>query len=135
MPGHWSPTGRCLIGHFRFYPADGRQAPGFDNLRRAAGGGDAAAPRCTALAEERTVQGLIRRADTWLKVNRPDYYATLRPGLDDAVLDAYAARFGLVLPTAFRQLYRWRDGQDLGVDAEALVHNHMFVPLSNSASR
>jgi len=81
------------------------------------------------------VQGLIRRADTWLKANRPDYYATLRPGVDDAALDAYGARFGLVLPTAFRQLYRRRDGQDLGVDAEALVRNHMFVPLSNSASK
>ena len=55
---------------------------------------------------------LIRRADGWLQRNRPDYYAILRPGVDDAALDAYAARFGLVLPAEFRALYRWRDGQD-----------------------
>jgi cell wall assembly regulator SMI1 len=30
-------------------------------------------------------------------------------------------------------LYRWRDGQDLAV-AKALVHNHMFMPLADSAS-
>jgi cell wall assembly regulator SMI1 len=79
------------------------------------------------------MQDLIRRADMWLKANRPDYYAILRPGVDDAALDAYEARFGLVLPTEFRQLYRWRDGQDLEPSV-ALVHNHMFVSLSHSAS-
>jgi cell wall assembly regulator SMI1 len=79
------------------------------------------------------MQELIRRADAWLKANRPDYYAILRPGVDDAALYAYEARFGLVLPTELKQLYRWRDGQDLAPSL-ALVHNHMFVPLSNSAS-
>src|ERR1700726_168362 len=76
---------------------------------------------------------LIRRADAWLQRNRPDYYAILRPGAGDAALDAYAARFGLELPAEFRQLYRWRDGQDLAV-SHALVHNHMFIPLEASAS-
>jgi cell wall assembly regulator SMI1 len=76
---------------------------------------------------------LIRRADSWLQRNRPDYYAILRPGASDAALDAYAARFGLELPAELRQIYRWRDGQDLAVSA-ALVHNHMFIPLEASAS-
>ena len=80
------------------------------------------------------MRDLIRRADAWLKVNRPDYYAMLRPGVDDTVLDAYESRFDLVLPIEFRQLYRWRDGQDTGSHAAALVHNHMFIPLSDSAS-
>jgi cell wall assembly regulator SMI1 len=80
------------------------------------------------------MQSLIVRADAWLKASRPDYYAKLRPGVDDAALDAYQARFGLALPIQFREIYRWRDGQDLGADARALVHNHMFMPLSESAT-
>ena len=79
------------------------------------------------------MKDLIRRADVWLKANRPEYYAILRPGVGDAALDAYQARFGLVLPMELRQLYRWRDGQNLNVSA-ALVRNHMFMPLSQSAS-
>jgi cell wall assembly regulator SMI1 len=81
-----------------------------------------------------TMHTLIQRADAWLKANRPDYYAILRPGADDAALDAYQARFGLVLPMEFRQLYRWRDGQDTNVLGEALVYNHTFIPLCDSAS-
>jgi len=77
---------------------------------------------------------LIRRANAWLKANRPDYYATLRPGVDDVALEAYQVRLGLVLPTELKQLYRWRDGQDLDIGAEALVYNHMFLPLSDSAA-
>ena len=80
------------------------------------------------------MQNLILRADAWLKANRPDYYAKLRPGIDVAVLDAYQARFGLVLTTEFRELYLWRDGQDIGPGVGALVHNHMFMPLHKSAS-
>jgi cell wall assembly regulator SMI1 len=79
------------------------------------------------------MDGLIRRADAWLRKNRPDYYAILRPGVDEAALDAYAARFGLKLPVDLRQFYLWRDGQDLDV-SKALVHNHMFVPLADSVS-
>jgi cell wall assembly regulator SMI1 len=76
---------------------------------------------------------LIRRADAWLRGNRPDYYAILRPGASDAALDAYAVRFGMALPSELRQLYGWRDGQDLNI-SNALVHNHMFMPLEQSAS-
>src|SRR5262245_49985856 len=84
------------------------------------------------LVRKQMMQDLIRRADAWLKANRSDYYAILRPGVDDAALSAYEARFGLVLPAELKQLYRWRDGQDLKPSI-ALVHNHMFVPLSSSA--
>ena len=76
---------------------------------------------------------LIRQADAWLRSNRPDYSAILRPGVDDAALDAYAVRFGLELPADLRQFYQWRDGQDLDV-SKALVHNRMFIPLAASAS-
>ena len=58
------------------------------------------------------IDDLIARMDRWLATYRPDYYALLRPGATDAQLDAFDAWFSLRLPDAFRQLYRWRNGQD-----------------------
>jgi cell wall assembly regulator SMI1 len=58
------------------------------------------------------VDTLIARMDRWLAAQRPDYYALLRPGATDAQLDAFEAKFTLRLPIAFRQFYRWRDGQN-----------------------
>lgn len=64
-----------------------------------------------------------------LAESRPDYYASLSQGVDNAALDAFAQRFGLRLPDSFRALYRWRNGadEDLG---ESLVGNLIFSPLS-----
>jgi hypothetical protein len=67
------------------------------------------------------IDDLIRRADAWLRSNRPDHYAILRPGVDDAALDAYAVRFGLELPADLRQFYQWRDGQDLETTVQRCI--------------
>jgi cell wall assembly regulator SMI1 len=75
---------------------------------------------------------LIAEVDRWLAVHRPSYYARLRPGVDDAALGAFESRFSLRLPTAFRELYRWRDGQPLDC-GESLQGNRMFVPLDDVA--
>ena len=58
------------------------------------------------------VDALIARMDCWLACRRPDYYALLRPGVTDVQLDSFEAKFAMRLPDAFRQLYRWRNGQD-----------------------
>ncbi len=60
------------------------------------------------------VAELISRMDRWLATNRPDFYSLLQPGATDAELDAFEARLSIKLPEAFRQLYRWRNGQDPG---------------------
>jgi cell wall assembly regulator SMI1 len=78
------------------------------------------------------VEALIGRLDRWLAANRPDYYAHLVPGVADAQLDAFEARFGLGLPAAFRHLYRWRNGHDQR-DSESLVYNLMFSSLEDIA--
>ena len=70
--------------------------------------------------------------DRWLAGRRPDYYAGLRPGVGDAELDAFERRFSLRLPPAFRELYRWRDGQDT-TNAESFCDNRMFMPLADVA--
>jgi hypothetical protein len=41
-------------------------------------------------------EDLIARLDTWLKVNRPDYYTALQPGLTDPELDALRAEAALI---------------------------------------
>jgi cell wall assembly regulator SMI1 len=71
---------------------------------------------------------LINRMDRWLAANRPAYYALLQPGLGNAALDAFENRFSLKLPEAFRDLYRWRNGQTAGSSAP-LQQNRTYEML------
>ena len=78
------------------------------------------------------VEQLIARMDRWLTANRPDYYALLQPGVPDADLDAFESRFAMKLPVAFRQLYRWRNGQN-PVSYAAIQGNRYFCRLEEVA--
>jgi cell wall assembly regulator SMI1 len=78
------------------------------------------------------VKPLIERLDLCLSGNRPDYYALLRPGVTDADLDAFEARFSLKLPVNFRELYRWKNGQD-PVSSAPLDTNRTFSTLEDVA--
>lgn len=78
------------------------------------------------------VETLIGRMDRWLAANRPEYYAILQPGATDADLDAFEDRFSLKLPSAFRQLYRWRNGQD-PMSYAPLQSNRSFCTLEDIA--
>lgn len=73
---------------------------------------------------------LIARVESWLAAHRPDYLARLRPGVTDAQLDDFEARFSLRLPDAFRELYRWRDGQQPLYFA-SFQGNREFSPLES----
>lgn len=75
---------------------------------------------------------LLARMDRWLAAHRPAYYAILQPGVIDAALDAFEARFALTLPDAFRRLYRWRNGQD-PMSFDAIQLNWAFSPLDDVA--
>jgi cell wall assembly regulator SMI1 len=75
----------------------------------------------------------IARIDRWLATHRPEYYALLQPGASDQALDAFEADFALTLPDAFRQLYRWRNGQH--PNSSAPLHgNRTFCSLQDVAS-
>ena len=74
------------------------------------------------------IKPLLERMERWLAANRPDYLARLQPGTTDAQLDAFEAQFSLELPAAFRELYRWRNGQEERCSA-SLQMNRMFSPL------
>src|SRR5437879_6492766 len=86
-----------------------------------------------AAEDARMVEELIGRMDRWLAANRPDYYALLQPGATDAELDVFEARFSLKLPAAFRELYRWRSGQD-PMSSAPLQGNRSFCTLEEVAS-
>ena len=78
------------------------------------------------------VMSLLAQLERWLTTNRPDYFARLQPGVSDARLDEFEAQFSLELPAAFRELYRWRNGQESSCFA-ALQSNRMFSPLEDVA--
>jgi cell wall assembly regulator SMI1 len=71
---------------------------------------------------------LLDRFERWLRLYRADYYEWLRPGVPERELMALERDLGRNLPAGFRELYRWRDGQDLECTL-ALQYNQMFMPL------
>ena len=78
------------------------------------------------------MESLLERMERWLATNRPDYLARLQPGVIDAQLDAFEDRFSIKLPSAFRKLYRWRNGQAEG-NYKSLQLNRMFSTLESVA--
>jgi cell wall assembly regulator SMI1 len=75
---------------------------------------------------------LIGRIDRWLAAHRSDYYVLLQSGVTDAQLDTFEVKFSLRLPNEFRQLYRWRNGQD-PMSCEPLQLNRTFSTLEEIA--
>jgi cell wall assembly regulator SMI1 len=70
--------------------------------------------------------------DRWLRRNRAEYYARLRPGATVESLAAFEERFALELPPEFRALYMWRDGQDSD-ELASLQDNRMLSSLRDIA--
>ena len=79
------------------------------------------------------VQRMLERMERWLAANRPEYFECLQPGVTDDQLNAFESQFELTLPTAFRELYRWRNGQ-VDSNYDSLQMNLMFSPLDDVAS-
>jgi cell wall assembly regulator SMI1 len=77
------------------------------------------------------ISHLIERVEKWLRANRADYFSQLQPGASKQDLDAFETRFNVRLPTDFRELYQWRNGQSGYAN---LQFNRMFLPLEEIAS-
>ncbi|MHA3771688.1 SMI1/KNR4 family protein [Verrucomicrobiota bacterium sgz303538] len=74
---------------------------------------------------------LIDTLDRLLRHKRAGFYAKLRPGTSDVALDDLSRDFGHGLPSLFRDLYRWHDGQDPKEFANFDLGNAMeFMPLA-----
>src|SRR5947208_15922985 len=76
---------------------------------------------------------LIGQLDAHLARCRPDYYKRLQPGVDEVALDAFQAQLTSELPSEFRHLYKWRNGQNPACTAN-LTDNWMFTPLEDVIS-
>jgi len=83
------------------------------------------------MSNPRTRQ-LIERMDRWLAASRPDYYSLLQSGVGDADLDAFETKFAVKLPSVFRDLYLWRNGQD-PMSSSPLQGNRSFCTLEEIA--
>jgi cell wall assembly regulator SMI1 len=73
---------------------------------------------------------LIRRLDTWLAANRRECYGLLSPGVPKERLDKFEEKHALELPSSFRALYAWRNGQ-LPSCYAGFQGNRMFSPLED----
>jgi cell wall assembly regulator SMI1 len=71
---------------------------------------------------------LLERLERWLRLYRAEYYEWLRPGVPERELMTLERDLGRNLPAGFRELYRWRDGQDPECTL-AFQYNQMFMPL------
>ena len=70
----------------------------------------------------------IQQVDIWLRANRPDYYALLRPPETDASLNDVESHLSVRLPDEFRLLYKWHGGQTPR-EFTPLVFNLTFMTL------
>jgi cell wall assembly regulator SMI1/predicted DNA-binding WGR domain protein len=105
-----------------------KQSKGYKEVRPSSSAKDV--PRAAAIKPARPVSDLFERLDKWLSVNRPDYYGKLLRGASPEDLDAFEKKFQLQLPTGFRELYQWRNGQDPNCSA-SLQYNWMFSRLED----
>lgn len=54
---------------------------------------------------------LLARFDATLEAKFPLMHRSLRPGVQEAALHEFESKHDVVLPSEFRQLYLWHDGQ------------------------
>jgi cell wall assembly regulator SMI1/predicted DNA-binding WGR domain protein len=86
--------------------------------------------KAVAIKPTDPVSDLLARLDKWLSSNRPDYYGKLLRGAAPADLDAFEKKLQVQLPSGFRELYQWRNGQDPNCSA-SLQYNWMFSRLED----
>jgi cell wall assembly regulator SMI1 len=71
---------------------------------------------------------LIARLDKWLRVNRPDYYPDLQPGVTATEISKFEKQFALQVPQLFKELYMWRNGQ-ASIFSTSLQFNRTFMSI------
>jgi len=79
------------------------------------------------MPESETTTELVTRLDAELRTRRPSYYALLRAGASDSQLDDLEKILPCKLPESFRDLYRWRNGQE--DPYEILYVNRSMLPV------
>lgn len=58
------------------------------------------------------IASVLARLDRWYAAKLPADRYRLNPPADDAAIDALERAIGIAMPPAWRQLYRWHDGEE-----------------------
>ncbi|MBI4615362.1 MAG: SMI1/KNR4 family protein [Planctomycetes bacterium] len=56
---------------------------------------------------------LVERLDRFLRKCRPEYYATLGPGIEERRLGSFERKIGRTLPPLLRSWFLWKDGESV----------------------
>lgn len=57
------------------------------------------------------ISEVLAKIDSWVKTNRPDYYAKLLPGATLAEISELETKFEITLPETFKMFLTWKNGQ------------------------
>jgi cell wall assembly regulator SMI1/predicted DNA-binding WGR domain protein len=76
---------------------------------------------------------LIARLDTWMKKNRPEFYAHLKPGAPAQEIEAFEKELGCKLPETLKGLLLWRNGEDDEGPSERFLENYSLMNLEEIA--
>ena len=79
--------------------------------------------------QKESITEYLSKLDDWLKENRPDFYSHLQPPATEQELLSFEKKIGQIIPQAFKDLYKWKNGQKGTV--VSFFQNYMFLPLSD----
>lgn len=76
---------------------------------------------------------VLARLDAWYAAHLPPDRYVLNPPATDAQLDAFERRVGIELPSSYRQLYRWHDGEE--DDRFGHIYGLPLLPLQEAEAQ
>ena len=79
------------------------------------------------------MENLLERLEQWLRLNRPDYFSRLQPGLTLEEITEISAPLGFKLPDEVIKLYQWHNGT-LGFYDEFFII-YRFATLKDAVER
>jgi cell wall assembly regulator SMI1 len=82
---------------------------------------------------EEDIRPVLARLDAWYAVHLSSDRYAFNPPATEAELDAFERLVGLEMPPAYRQLYRWHDGEN--DDRFGHVYGLPLLPLHQAASQ
>lgn len=82
---------------------------------------------------EEDIAPVLARLDAWYAAHLPPDEYVFNPPATDAQLDAFERLIGLKMPRAYRDLYRWHDGEN--DDRRGHIYGHPLLPLHQARAQ
>ena len=83
--------------------------------------------------EQEDIEPVLQRLDAWYAKHLSADRYQLNPPATDASLDAFERLIGIALPRAYRQLYRWHDGEE--DDRFGHIYGLPILPLDDAGKQ